>query len=158
MPHGTMRHMPLYSCLQVPAEKEQPHSVSRLILELEVMCCPFMYFNISIQTRSAQLACPLAWITSAPDSPPITDPIYLYGALHGPITWQPGCPRAQPHRVNSYWYITDTSGPAILGLPSSEKLAVVKMNCAITAMQPATKPPHPAPVSTIAATTKPATV
>ena len=48
----------------------------------------------------------------------------------------------------------DTPGPAILGLPSSEKLAVVKMNCAITVRQPST---HPAPVSTTAATTKPAT-
>ena len=56
----------------------------------------------------------------------------LYGALHGPITWLSGHPGAQLHRVNSYWYVTDTPGPAILGLPSSEKLAVVKMNCTIT--------------------------
>ena len=45
--------------------------------------------------------------------------------------------------------------PTILGLPSSEKLAVVKMNCAILVRQPGT---HPAPVSTTVATTKPATV
>ena len=80
--------------------------------------------------------------------------IPLYGALHGPINWQPDCPGAQPNRVNSCWYIADTPGPAILGLPSSEKLAVVKMNCAIMVRQPST---HPAPVSTTAATTKPAT-
>ena len=48
----------------------------------------------------------------------------------------------------------DTPGPAILGLPSSEKLAVVKMNCAITIRQPSTHPTH---VSTTVATTKPAT-
>ena len=48
----------------------------------------------------------------------------------------------------------DTPGPAILGLPSSEKLAVVKMNCAITVRQPCT---HPPPVSTTVATNKPAT-
>ena len=48
----------------------------------------------------------------------------------------------------------DTPGPTILGLPSSEKLAVVKMNCAITVRQPCT---HPTPVSTTAATNKPAT-
>ena len=42
----------------------------------------------------------------------------------------------------------------ILGLPSSEKLAFVKMNCAIMVRQPST---HPAPVSTTVATTKPAT-
>ena len=47
--------------------------------------------------------------------------IPLYGALHGPITWQPGCPGARPHKVNSYWYVADTPGPAILGLPSCEK-------------------------------------
>ena len=27
MPHNAVRHTPPYSCLQVPAEKEQPHSV-----------------------------------------------------------------------------------------------------------------------------------
>ena len=81
--------------------------------------------------------------------------IPLYGALHGPITWQPDHHGSRPHRVKSYWYIADTPGPAILGLHSSEKLAFVKMNCAITVRQPST---HPAPVSTTAATNKPATV
>ena len=81
--------------------------------------------------------------------------IPLYGALHGPITWQPNCPGTWPHKVNLYWYIADTPGPAILGLPSSEKLEVVKMNHAIMVRQPST---HPAPVPTIVATTKPATV
>ena len=80
--------------------------------------------------------------------------IPLYGTLCGPITWQPDYPGPQPHRVKSFWYIADTPGPAILGLPSSEKLAVVKMNCAITVRQPST---HPAPVSTTVATTKLAT-
>ena len=83
--------------------------------------------------------------------------IPLYGALHGPITWQPDLPGDQPHRVNSYWYVTDTPGSAILGLPLGEKLAVMKMNCAITVMWPGTKSPYPAPAST-AATNKPATV
>ena len=81
--------------------------------------------------------------------------IPLYGALHGPITWQSDYPGSWPHRVNSYWYVTDTSDPAILGLPSSGKLAVMKMNCAITVRWPST---HPAPASTTAATIKPATV
>ena len=31
----------------------------------------------------------------------------LYGTFHGPITWWPGCPGAQPHKVNSYWYVED---------------------------------------------------
>ena len=34
--------------------------------------------------------------------------IPLYGALCGPITWQPDFPDSQPQRVNSYWYIADT--------------------------------------------------
>ena len=69
--------------------------------------------------------------------------IPLYGALHGPITWQPDHPGSPPCRVKSYWYVADTPGPAILSLHSSEKLAVVKMNCAITVRWPST---HPAPV------------
>ena len=80
--------------------------------------------------------------------------IPLYGALHRPITWQPDRPGSRPHWVKSYWYVADTPGPTILGLPSSEKLAVVKMNCAITVRQPNT---HPSPISTTAATNKPAT-
>ena len=84
--------------------------------------------------------------------------IPLYGALLGPITWQPGSPGIQPCKINSYWYVADTPGPAILGLPSCKRLVIVKMNCAITVMQPGTKPPSPAPASTTATTAKPATV
>ena len=80
--------------------------------------------------------------------------IPLYGTRCGPITWQPDHPGARLHRVKSYWYIADTPGPTILGLPSSEKLAVVKMNCAVMVRQPCT---HPAPVPTTEASTKPAT-
>ena len=58
--------------------------------------------------------------------------ICLYGALCGPITWQPGHTGAQPHWVNSYWYVADSPSPAILGLPSCKRLAVVKMNYAIS--------------------------
>ena len=64
----------------------------------------------------------------------------LYGPLCGPIIWQPGGPGAQPCKVNTYWYV--------LGLPSCKRLEVVKMNCAITVIQPDTKPPSPAPVPT----------
>ena len=39
---------------------------------------PSLYLNVSTQTGSAQLACPLAWITSAPDSLHTVDPIYPY--------------------------------------------------------------------------------
>ena len=77
MPHNAMRHTPS-SCLQVPAEKGQPHSMSKSILEPEAMCYPSVCFDAFIQIRSAQLAYPLALITSGPDSLPTTDPIYLY--------------------------------------------------------------------------------
>ena len=84
--------------------------------------------------------------------------IPLYGALHGPIVWQPGGPGIWPRKINSYWYIADTPAPTILGLPWCERLTIMKMNCAITVMQPGTKPPSPAPASTTATTAKPATV
>ena len=77
--------------------------------------------------------------------------IPLYGTLHGPITWCPGCPGAGPHKVNPYWYVADTPSPAILGLPSCKRLVVVKMNCAITIAKPDTKPPSPAPAPTATA-------
>ena len=74
MPHGVMKHIQQYNCLQAPAEREQS------TLELEVMCCPSVYSNISTQTRSTQLACLQAWIMSAPGSLHTTDPIYPYMA------------------------------------------------------------------------------
>ena len=62
-------------------------------------------------------------------------PIPLYGILHGPILWQPNTPGAQPCMIHSYWYIADTPGPALLGLPACEKLAVVQVNCAVKTTQ-----------------------
>ena len=131
MPHNAMRHTPPYSCLQVPAEREQPHSMSRSIMELEATCYLFMCFNASTQISPAGLPPGLDHISTRLTAYNRSH-IPLYGALCGPITWQLDCPGSRPHRVNSYWYVADTPGPAILGLPSSEKLAVMKMNCAIT--------------------------
>ena len=62
MPHDATRHTQPYSL---------PASASR-------KGTAFVCFNAFIQTRSAQLACPLAWTTSVPDLLPIMDPIYLY--------------------------------------------------------------------------------
>ena len=78
VPHNAMRHTPPYSCLQVPAEKGQPHSVLRLTPELEETCYPSILFDAFIQIRSALLAYPLALIMSVPDSLPTMDPISLY--------------------------------------------------------------------------------
>ena len=68
---------------------------------------------------------------TSPDGLPISlDPIQtklttyngslipLYGILHVPILWQPSTHGAQPHMIHSYWYIADTPGPALLGLPA----------------------------------------
>ena len=106
MPHNAMRHTPPYSCLQVSAEKGQSHSMSRLIPELEATCYPSMCFITFIQIRSAQLGLPtgLDHISTRLTTYNRSH-IPLYGALHGPITWQPDCPGTWPHKVNSYWYI-----------------------------------------------------
>ena len=71
--------------------------------------------------------------------------IPLFGSLHGPIIWQPGSPSAQPHQINSCWYVADTPGPAILGLPSCERLEVVKMNCAVKVILDTSHLPGPTP-------------
>ena len=86
---------------------------------------------------------------TSPDGLPIgLDPIWtklttyngslipLYGILHGPIFWQPNTPGAQPCMTHSYWYIADTPGPALLGLPACKKFAVVQVNCAVGTTQP----------------------
>ena len=84
-------------------------------------------------------------------------PIPLYGVLYGPILWQPSTPGAQPHMIHSYWYITDTPGPALLGLPACEKLAVVQVNCAVKTTQPNRSPTSTTPTQAARATKPPAT-
>ena len=83
-------------------------------------------------------------------------PIPLYGVLHGSILWQPSTPGAQPHMIHSYWYITDTPGPALLGLPACKKLAVVQVNCAVKATQPNRGPTGTTPTQAARATKPPA--
>ena len=77
-----------------------------------------------------------------------------------------------PHHLVARWpwHLTSQSklllvccrhpSPAILGFPSCKRLAVVKMNCAVTVIQPNTKPPGPVPTptaTTVKLTTSPAT-
>ena len=38
--------------------------------------------------------------------------------------------------IHSYWYIADTPGPALLGLPACERLAGIQVNCAVGTTQP----------------------
>ena len=52
-------------------------------------------------------------------------------------TWTRWKPHdSKPCVLNSQWYVADTDGPAILGLPASKKLGVVMMNCAICFKKP----------------------
>ena len=62
-----------------------------------------------------------------------------------PILWQSNTPGAQPCMIHSYWYTADTPGPALLGLPACEKLAVVQVNCAVGTTQPDRSPTGTAP-------------
>ena len=90
---------------------------------------------------------------TSPDGLPIgLDPVWtkltayngslipLYGILCGPILWQPNTPGTQPCMIHLYWYIADTPGPALLGFPACEKLAVVQVNCTIKTTQPKRSP------------------
>ena len=52
-----------------------------------------------------------------------------HGALDVWTRWKPHNQR--PRCLCTRWYIADTQGPAILGLPASQRLGVVTMNCAV---------------------------
>ena len=82
--------------------------------------------------------------------------IPLYRILHGPILWQPNTPGAQPHMIHSYWYITDTPAPALLGLLACKKLAVVQVNCAVGTTQPDRSPAGTTPTQEARAAKPPA--
>ena len=84
-------------------------------------------------------------------------PIPLHGVLCGSILWQPSILGAQPCMIHSYWYIADTLGPALPGLPACEKLAVVQMNCAVKATQPDRSPTGTMPTQAARATKPPTT-
>ena len=51
----------------------------------------------------------------------------------------------------------DIPGPALLGLPACEKLAVVQMNCAVKTTQPKRSPTGTTPAQTTRAAKPPAT-
>ena len=52
------------------------------------------------------------------------------GAHDTTIEWRPSS-HDPPKHVHTWWYEAETSEPAILGLPSSLKLGVMQLNCAI---------------------------
>ena len=96
---------------------------------------------ITLTKQITQLA--LMWAT--PSSLPTMVP--RYPSLDHFIGLSPGilAPLVHNSQINSCWYVADTSGPAILGLPSCEKLAVIKMNCTVKVIQDTSKLPGPTP-------------
>ena len=55
--------------------------------------------------------------------------INQYGTLD--IDWKPEGKNIT-NRLHTQWYIADTPGPAILGLPSCSKFGIVELNCAVS--------------------------
>ena len=53
-----------------------------------------------------------------------------FGALDTTIKWTPKGHQHSNH-IQSRWYIADSPGPAKLDLPSSSKLGIVQLNCAV---------------------------
>ena len=52
------------------------------------------------------------------------------GALDTKITWKDKDSK-QSTSMNTTWYVANTPGPAILGLPSCSRLGIVHLNCAV---------------------------
>ena len=52
------------------------------------------------------------------------------GALDTPITWKDEETK-EVHKMDTTFYITNTPGPAILGLPSCSRLRIVNLNCSV---------------------------
>ena len=53
-----------------------------------------------------------------------------FGALDTAIEWTPKGHQCSKH-LQTRWYVADSPGPAILGLPSLSKLGIVQLNCAV---------------------------
>ena len=53
-----------------------------------------------------------------------------FGTLDTAIDWTPKGQKVA-NRLHTRWFIADTPGPAILGLPSCAKLGIVELNCAV---------------------------
>ena len=56
--------------------------------------------------------------------------ILQFGTLDTAIDWTPKGKDVANH-LRTRWYMADTPGPAILGLPSCAKLGIVELNCAV---------------------------
>ena len=57
-------------------------------------------------------------------------PIKQFGTFRTHVDWTPKNRRVTKC-LHTQWYVADTPGPAILGLPSCTKLNIVTLNCAV---------------------------
>ena len=130
MPHNAMRNTPPYNCLQVPAEREQPCSTSSQYWRWRQHVTPPCV--LMPLPRSDQSSLPAHWPgpcqyqTHHLQRIPYTSIWCTLWAHHlaARLPWH-STPQGKIVLVHCRH-----PGPTILGLPSSEKLAVVK-NCAI---------------------------
>ena len=53
-----------------------------------------------------------------------------YGVLKCLLIWKPGN-EAKPRCMQTKWYVADMPGPSILALPTSERLKVITLKCAV---------------------------
>ncbi len=72
-----------------------------------------------------------------------------FGAINLRTEWKP---RSGPPRyTNTLWYVVDSEGPALIGLPTCERLGIVTINC--DALQaPRTSPAEPTSITPIQST------
>ena len=52
------------------------------------------------------------------------------GALDTPITWN-NEETKEVNKIDTTFYVANTPGPAILGLPSCNRLMIVNLNCSV---------------------------
>ena len=63
-----------------------------------------------------------------------SSPIRQFGTFRTHIDWTPQGTQTTNH-LHTWWYVADTPGPAILGLPACNKLGIVELNCAVDLLQ-----------------------
>ena len=70
-----------YTTIQLPASASRK-GTALLCIKVDTRAggnvLPLNVFPCLYPDQTSQVACPLAWIMSVPDSPPTMDPIYLY--------------------------------------------------------------------------------
>ena len=60
--------------------------------------------------------------------------IKQYGTFDTHIDWTPKGTKTT-NRLHTRWFVADTPGPAILGLPTCRRLGIVELNCAVNLLQ-----------------------